>query len=642
MFRNLYLLSCGRCIWGCYRKKLHTSTCQVLYSFRDKDFPNPNLPTPVSRLQSAEPDLLLEQLRKAKSVPKVLEMVSLHLDVMNSKHIVTCMDIIHAFLKNNSELGPQLLQDHTFQALCTRLMKTVRFMDTFEIITIYKTLTALDVRSNTYVMKCVLKMIGSQLNDMTLNQLTFLNYLLSKQGPNSLVDGLKLALPLVLQVQIDQQLDSDDMNEVVDCLQIACKSRLKPATIQKIVNTILQKTSVLTPDNAVSIIFAFLNLEVPVDGYKEILKSAFDVVSRNVDQLSEKQLTFLIRTCRGQSFYHSPFLFAATKRVISDRFSLSSTYDIMCNFNRLNFCPSDFKDFFTEMICAESELLRRDISYSPLNCTEFLTASGYQPSRILEAFEVLCFCSRQLTTFIEKYPYLYIKFVCSVSTFGYFPHDMLSKVLEEDFLYESWSQSKKQGRAGDFEKSIFNLLWSLEIYNQLDRYKIPESLVKKLTQGINQRNLNFECSLTKFLEVGLGGSQFVLSGVLTHDGHIIDHILAMRSGNYPVALPTSNFNRANDKPTKQLTPLENIALADDAKIVAVIVGNETAYCKDPEVLNGWMDLKVRNLAFKKYNPVVINYALWRNLPDREKIPYLMREIKEAVSEDAEVRSNLTR
>lgn len=134
--------------------------------------------------------------------------------------------------RNDTALGQSLLGNPIFKSFCARLMKIVRLLEPQDLLVTYKTFCTLEVRNNTYLMQCVLKMIGAHLNNMTIGQLTFLNFLLYKQRHNPLVDGLRLALPLVLQVQIDQQLDSNNLKEVVNCLQLSCRSALKPATIQ--------------------------------------------------------------------------------------------------------------------------------------------------------------------------------------------------------------------------------------------------------------------------------------------------------------------------------------------------------------------------------------------------------------------------
>ncbi|XP_035215698.1 uncharacterized protein LOC118189231 [Stegodyphus dumicola] len=640
--RTVCLLKCGRSFCCTYRiNAFHTNTVKVLCSARDKDLPFPHMPTAVSKAHNHDTDILLEQIHKSKTLDRILELTNMHLEVMNSNHIVVCFENIHHVLKSeNTSVHQSLIQNKTFQALCTRLMRTVRFLEPQELITVYKCLALLNIRNNTFVMQAVLKMIGARLNDMTLNQLTFVSFLLSRQKHNSLVDGLRLALPLVLQVQIDQQLDSENMTEVTDCLQLACKSKLKPATIEKIVSTIIERSPVLTTDQAMTIIFALLNLETPVDGYNELLKVSFDVLCKNIEILHLKEIIPVLRVCRNQGFYHGPFFFCVAEAIVASKWNLQSTYEIFLHFYKLSFCPSNLMDYLVDAICSEAESVRTTQEYSPLSIVEYLTATGYQPPRVDEAVNVLFSCNSRIEQLYENSPNLAVKFVSCLAMLGQFPPDLLTRVLNENYLFDAWSLSKKQGRAAEFERSLFSIMWGLEVYDQNEQFSLPDSIIKKLTQGIYQRHVDAGCPLAKFIENGLGGSQFLLSGVYTHDGHVIDHIVAMRSGNYPVSIQKS-LSSAPEKYYQNIVFVEDIDLPLDARIVAVMVTYDEQYCKDPEVLRGWMDIKIRSLAKRDYSPVIIHYSHWRDLPDREKIPYLMREIKQAVQDKDALKTTLS-
>ncbi|KFM59698.1 FAST kinase domain-containing protein 2, partial [Stegodyphus mimosarum] len=631
--RTVRLFKCGQsfcCTYGI--NAFHTNAVKVLCSARDKDLPFPHMPTAVSKALTHDTDILLEQIRKSKTLDRILELTNMHLEVMNSKHTVTCFENIHQILKSeNTSVHQSLIENKMFQGLCIRLMRTVRFLEPQELISVYKCLVLLNIRNNTFVMQAVLKMIGTRLNEMNLNQLTFVNFLLSRQKHNPLVDGLRLALPLVLQVQIDQQLDSENMTEVTDCLQLACKSKLKPATIEKIVSTIIERSPVLTPDQAMTIIFSLLNLETPVDGYKELLNVSFGVLCKNIEILHLKEIIPVLRICRNQAFYHGPFFFCVADAIVANKWNLQSTYEIFIHFYKLSFCPSNLMDYLVDVICSEAENVRTTQDYSPLSIVEYLTATGYQPPRINEAVSILFSCSSRIEQLYENSPNLAVKFVSCLAILGQFPPDLLTRVLNENYLFNAWSLSKKQGRVAEFERSLFSIMWGLEVYDQNQQFSLPDSIVKKLTQGVYQRYADSECPLTKFIENGLGGSQFLLSGVYTRDGHVIDHIVAMRSGNYPISIQKS-LSTIPEKHNQNMVFVEDIELPLDTKIVAIMVTYDEQYCRDPEVLRGWMDIKIRSLAKKDYSPVIIHYSRWRDLPDREKIPYLMREIKQAVQD----------
>uniref|UniRef100_A0A2L2YF31 FAST kinase domain-containing protein 2 n=1 Tax=Parasteatoda tepidariorum TaxID=114398 RepID=A0A2L2YF31_PARTP len=613
----------------CYKIRPNFHSAKVLCSANDRHLPNPSLPTPASKLYSHDADILFEQIRKTKSIERLLDLVSMHLDVMNTKHIVESMQIVNDFSKKPDFKDQNLMENEIFQGLCSRLMKSVRLLGPQDIITVYKTLSSIGVRNNTYVMQSILKMMGAQLNHMSLGQLIFLHFLLSRQRANSLVDGLKLALPLVLQVQIEQQLDSDNLDEVVNCLQLACRSRLKPSIIERVMSVVLQKAKLLSASNAVSIAFALLNLETPVDGYKELIGYSFEILSKNSDSLNQKQTLSILRLCRGQGYYNSRFLFAVADKAISEKWNFESTYETVSYFYKMNFAPQYFIDYFVDVICSEADTLRTKLIYSPLNCLEYLSLTAYPPPRLDEALEILCSLDQKISNLTEKSTSLLVKLIGCSATCGHFPRKYIELVLNSDYLFTAWSQSKKQGRGRDFEISISVLAWSLEVYEQSESYKFPPTVLQKLLSAAAQKYEDYQSPIESFIQHGIGGAQFLQSGLFTQDGIFIDHVLGMRSGNYPVSLQTSSFSDKHPLTSSSIKFVEDIILPEDAKIVAIIVAQEDQYCRDPNVLKGWANLRVRCLMKKKYCPVVINFNTFKEMPDREKIPYLMREIKQA-------------
>ncbi|KAG8182043.1 hypothetical protein JTE90_013973 [Oedothorax gibbosus] len=638
--RCIQLLSCREGLGYLYGRKLHTNSAKILYSSFNKDLPTPTLPTPLSKAYTHDTDILLDQLQKAKSMDKILELSSNHLDVMNAQHIVTVLNNIYDQSKEGKCKPEELMENQVFQALCSRLMKIVRVLDTQELITSYKVLSNLGIRSSSYVVSSILKMLGAHLNNMSLGQITFLSYMLSKQRHHPLVDGLRLALPLVLQVQIEQQLDSDNMTQVADCLQLACRSRLKPATIQKIVSTILTKSQTLSPTNATTILFAMLNMETPVEGYKALLNHSIQVVTKNIELSDEKQVIKILKLCHGQGFYHSPFYYEIAKKVVSEKWELGSTWEVIKTFSSVNFFPSSFLDHFASVLCLEAHTLRTSQDYPILNCVEYLSATGHRPPHLSAALRILCSCDSKIEVLRENSPFLLVKFLGCLAMMGHFPENVLSAALDEEYLFAAWSQSRKLGRSKEFERYLLSLHWSLEVFDQETNFTFPNTVFKTLVPSVFEKYSNHECPLQKFIENGLGGPQFLESKVFTRDGIFIDHMLAMRSGNYPVSLQNCQSSQSSSIKLQTVSFVEDYVLPTDAKIISVIVAHTEDYCKDPEVLRGYTDLRIKALAKKKFSPVVINYNTWRNLPDREKIPYLMQEIKQAVVDEPMGKTNV--
>ncbi|GIX84235.1 helitron_like_N domain-containing protein [Caerostris darwini] len=633
---SLYSSAFLKCL-GCshHQVKIHTNITKILSTSNFmKDLPNPSLPTPVKPLRKHDADILSEELRKASNIERILKLSSDHLDVMNARHIILAMQSIHDFSRNKENFNSHaLLENEIFQAICTRIMKLIRVFDPRELINVYKVLTFFEVPNNTYVMQSVLRMLSKYLNDLSISQLVFLNFLLMKQKHNSLVDGLRMAIPLVLQVQIEHQIDTENMPEVVNCLQIACKSRLKPAVVQKIVSTLVDKAHTLTPDNAVTVIFALLNLNTPMDGYDKLLNYCFELVAKNLHSLNKNYTLPLIRITCGKNHYHHQFLYAASKRIDKDDWNLKKTWEAMTYFKRLDFCPENVMDHFTSVICKEAASFVSDSLYLPLNCARILSSTDYCPPHLAEVLTLLCSCKKKIDDLKNSSNLLYTKFLSTLAMLGHFPQNMLPEILNEDYLFSVWSESRKIGQSTNFESFALSLAWNLEIYDQQNKFTFPTPVLKSLVQSVCERHEKVDYPLQKFIENGLGGEHFLQTGIMTRDGVLVDHIVAMRRGNYPVALHQENSD-------SRITSIEDLNLPTDAKIVAVIAATEDQYIKHPEILRNWMNVKIKYLKKKKLIPVVINYKNWRDLPDREKIPYLMREINDSTAELASSKANI--
>lgn len=649
------LAACGHCakISSCgirsqlQRRSFYKTSC-MLFSASDKNLPVSNQPIPVQKLYQQDTDLLYDELKKAKGIPRLLELVSQHLEVMNNRHIVACFDVINDSAKAKRHLGKTdevlstLPDNEKFQALCNHTLDRIRYMEPAGVLTVFKTLTALGIRNNTYIMQALLKMICSQVNELSLTELTFLNFLLSRQKSNPAVDGLKMALPLVLQVQVESQLDSDNVHEVVNCLKLCSQARMKPATIQKIISVLIKKMNVLSGDQAVSVIFSLLNLETPLDGYLELLNNVFHIATDSIEQLQVNQILHVTRMCSKYNFFHSGFLLAAAKKAAEDRWSLEDCMELQKYLHKLCVFHQELLDLLCEHVISNAEMVKTDTNFSLLHIASDFALTNYQAPGLEKLVHILCTAEEKLSFMYEKLPHFYTRFVSSLATLGYFPERILQHVLNESFLMRAWSFGRKSGRATEFEKSVCVLSWSIEAYGQSSHFKVPSTVMKKVTQSVISRHIQSdEFPLTKFLENGIGGPQFFCTGIFSRSGHVIDHVIAMRNGNYPVSLSSMNSGLSGAGTFKQATYIEDLRIPNDAKVITICLANKDSYCREPSgLLRGWEKIKCESLRKMNYFPIMVNHSEWCLLPDREKIPYLMREIKQAVESEDLSRTNL--
>lgn len=215
---------------------------------------------------------------------------------------------------------------------------------------------------------------------------------------------------------------------------------------QKIVSTILAKAKTLSPTNATTILFALLNIDTPIDGYRQLLNYSLEVVTKNIELSDEKRVLLLLKLCRSQGFYHSPFFFEAAKKVVTEKWGLESTWEVVNIFSSVRFFPSEMMDHFVSVLCLEADTLRTSPQYPILNCVEYFTATGYRPPHLSAALRILCSCESKIKALTEKNSLLLVKFLSCLAMLGHFPENYLSSVLDEEFLFDVWSKSRKLGR----------------------------------------------------------------------------------------------------------------------------------------------------------------------------------------------------
>lgn len=73
---------------------------------------------------------------------------------------------------------------------------------------------------------------------------------------NPLVEALRLALPVLLQIQIGTKIDYDNANELVELLQFVSRNRVSDQCILNIVNALVLRGTDLSPEQARSIVWS--------------------------------------------------------------------------------------------------------------------------------------------------------------------------------------------------------------------------------------------------------------------------------------------------------------------------------------------------------------------------------------------------
>lgn len=258
---------------------------------------------------------------------------------------------------------PDALHTHEgFGKLCHRIRKVAPSMrDPQELVNYLKAMLLCKVGSNTRIVQTILQMLKGKINDLGIQQIIFLNFLLKKlDGP--LVDALKIALPIVFETQLRTQLDLDNVELMRESLHYATVVRSSPQTIMYIADG-LYKSTPWTPSQTCSIIWSLGKVRNLRDrGLLPLLDLALSRAGLAVDQCDEKELERTLAVIgenysAKQKFWYKEKLCEATaERVVREKWPLEPSYTIGRTFSKMSFINLKFLDHLSSLIVEAKNL----------------------------------------------------------------------------------------------------------------------------------------------------------------------------------------------------------------------------------------------------------------------------------------------
>lgn len=133
-------------------------------------------------------------------------------------------------------------------------------MEPSEIIEILKILTYFEVPSNSAIFQILLQLIRQNINRLELNQVMFLDFVLEKSEKTHLSESLKLALPLVFQLQLNEQMDHENIPHLIELLKYSCHHDVPEKHINSILTCILLQNENIEPNHIPSIMWSMCTL----------------------------------------------------------------------------------------------------------------------------------------------------------------------------------------------------------------------------------------------------------------------------------------------------------------------------------------------------------------------------------------------
>lgn len=163
-----------------------------------------------------------------------------------------------------------------------------------DVIDALKILIFIGVPTDSVICSNLLHTIRHQINDVSLGHIIFLNYLLKKMEPAPLVDAFKIALPMLLQIQIGTKMDHEDVAQLVELLLFVAHNRVSDQCVMNIVSALTMHGDNLSSSEAKSIIWSLAELKTITSNHEKLLVNCFLVLEQSLDELQFKDVELIL------------------------------------------------------------------------------------------------------------------------------------------------------------------------------------------------------------------------------------------------------------------------------------------------------------------------------------------------------------
>lgn len=218
----------------------------------------------------------------------------------------------------------QLIRNPNFEKLCVKLKLHAGVLELDEAIEALKIMSFLGIQSDAHIVNVLLQLIRNNVNSLSIRNIIFLDYLLGQFHSSPLVDALKIAIPLVFDIQLPKKLNKQNLQIMTDCLFFASKSQVSISTIEMLITSLLEYEEQIDVKNAKSIVWSLCDIRTfPLsNNFTVLLSKVLNELIIYIDQMNyeevESTLTKLIGrySRRSTEFYDEVFYDSCANYVI--------------------------------------------------------------------------------------------------------------------------------------------------------------------------------------------------------------------------------------------------------------------------------------------------------------------------------------
>ncbi|XP_052902323.1 FAST kinase domain-containing protein 2, mitochondrial-like [Anopheles moucheti] len=573
--------------------------------------------TAGKELQPTDGSSYFSLLKSATDAKEVLEFLPTITRTKQDRNVYTlpALKTLFELQKNGKSTlrSDQILKHPRFAELCQNVRLESRTFLMNDLTECLKILTFLGVHTNSEIITVLLQLIRHQINDVTLDHIVFLSFILKKLDRTPLIEALQIALPMLLQIQIGYKLDHENVPQLVDLLEFVSQHKVNDRSVMNVVSALTLQGTNLSPEQAINALKALSSFHVFPPQYEKLLQNVFTVLERDLDHVPFKMLDYVLKKVLDKNFdyfpmfYCEPFLKRCAQYAIDHDVGLLNALYVLKKLNKISFLHIPLLDY----IAAHADKLSIVPTSGIITIVAGFSNANYRPSNWERVKGEIV---RNTTITTGSIPW--IRYNLELLSLDIFNPQLLSYWLNPQALDANMARNVL---VDYLQLTELGQTLSL-LYNR--QYQGPYPAKQYVEKSVMLMLQNNDHPLLKPLQFAFGGEEYVSTQVITEQGHVLDHVIVFDANGNPVKTRVQSEEGSNVR-------LEDIR-QPESKLVAVLYLPKSCYSINVNRLRGRFALHLRTIQALDIAPVAISPVIWSNLQESERIPFLQRETREAL------------
>ncbi|KAG5680620.1 hypothetical protein PVAND_010114 [Polypedilum vanderplanki] len=521
-------------------------------------------------------------------------------------------------------LQSELIKSPGFKNCCLMLRFHAPRMSPNDLVTCLKVLVSLKLNSHNKLIQQILHHIKDEINDLSIHQLAFVNYLLSKMEKTPLVSALEIAIPIVFNMNISMQLDHDNPDELCKLLKHVTESNLKISkkSVTNILTALTLHGTSLSLNAAHNIIWSLTSYNAKFiecsDIVDTLIQNCIFILNSNFNednflkmQSALVKLTKKFKFTNLSTYYNETFFNNCVKHVINYDLGFNCAYRILRRLNDINFVSYDLLNYIDQKIIENhTHLSTLKMRYLMTLISAFSTAN-YKTDNWEILKSIILENPILLGELDMRGPIL--KFIVELLSLDFVPKIFFDRVLEEHFLAEMLNQNSSNNFANFPQLRLINQALTL-LYKE-HNVKLPDKMLMDIAiDAIPKETALTNDRLINLLET-IFGTGTIQTNVQTKHGHLLEYVISFDKNQKAVIMPCK-IKYFEDLPKSQI---QSVAIN--------FYMRKSSPINYPTKLRGIMTLRKKTLEAIGIKEVDLALHSLELLPENEKNGYVEREIR---------------